>query len=90
MGELSAIIRQLMQTPLKRTPYPKGYPDDLKFDLYPGKDYVVGVLDEMIEDFTRLLFEADGEKAELVADYLNLFQDLREQRLSQLKEAGMV
>ena len=85
MGYLQSCIDYLMNYPLEETPYPKGYPEDLRFDHYPGQDFVVGLCDETISDFmVSLTKQKNPEARELIKDYIKLFKDIRQKRLAKL------
>lgn len=82
---LSDIVDFLSNYPLKETPYPKGYPEDLKFDLYPGQDFVIGFCDEAIEAFTRSYAETKNKDArELCANFAQLFEQIKDKRQKKL------
>lgn len=82
---INELFRYLMDYPVTEEPYPPGYPEDLMFEHYPGKDFVVGVCDENIETLVRGLSKAkDPDHRQLIKDYLGLFRDLKAYRLRKL------
>jgi hypothetical protein len=85
MASLKNCFEFLLNYPVKETPYPKGYPDDLRFDHYPGKDFVVGVCDENIELLMQgLMTQKNPQARELIKDYIELYKQIRLRRQKQL------
>ena len=81
MGDLTDIFNYLINYPLKETPYPDNYPDELRYDPYPGKDLVIGMCDEAIDNFLKVTNPATRQ---LACDYAKLFKGIRKRRLGLL------
>ena len=85
---LSQIVKSLRSHPLKPLPYPDGYPEDLKFDLYPGKDYVVGVCEEEVGRGMRLVATSKNKTVKSMAQmHVDLFKDILKERQKKLLTA---
>jgi len=88
MEGISETIKFLTEYPIKETPYPPGFPEDLIFDHYPGKDFVIGVCDETIEG--ALSDYADTKKQAIkdaLKEWIKLLKVVRENRVKKLAEA---
>ena len=88
--EYGKLIRELADWPLEETPYPEHYPEDLKYDPFPGKDFVVGLCDEQIEILVNGAQEAKGETRDLLLKYADLFEMIKTQRVVKLKTVNLV
>lgn len=89
--EIAEIFEFLTNYPLKPEPYPEHYPEDLQFDLYPGKDFVVGFCEEAIDEFSSNAPKAKSkEMRNLMLSYVGLFKTLMAKRLLKLKNVSML
>lgn len=85
MEGISEAIDFLINYPIEEKEYPKGYPEDLKFDPYPGKDYVIGVCDETIEEALQLYAVSKKEASkEALKLWIGLLREVREHRKRKL------
>lgn len=82
MEELESVLKFLMDYPLEEKPYPPGYPEDLKFEEYPGKDFVIGLCDECIDTSIQLYPEAKSK--EIMREWIKLLKTVREIRIKKL------
>lgn len=86
---ISDVVKFLLDYPIEDQPYPDHYPDDLIFEHYPGKDYVVGFCDEAIDDFYKArLKQKDPAMRELILGYVDVFKRIRDRRLKLLGKSG--
>ena len=86
MEELHETLKFLIEYPTEEMPYPEGYPEDLKIDPYPGKDFVIGVCDEAIENALSLYSTSKNKEAlKIWAKCLKL---VREYRVKLLADKG--
>lgn len=78
MEELHETLKFLIEYPTEEKPYPPGYPEDLKMDPYPGKDFVIGVCDEAIEKALKLYPASKNKDAmKIWTKCLKLVRDYR-------------
>ena len=79
-------VNFLREYPVKKSEYPEDYPEALKFDMYPGKDFVIGMCEETIEKATEKLFDPKVEKAnkKLLQKHISLFKQLIDERNEKL------
>jgi hypothetical protein len=85
---LSEIVHYLMEYPVKEPPYPKGYPEDLQFEPYPGTDFVIGACDEQIDTIMKMLMgEKSQPKRELYQSALDMWQALRHYRVKKISHS---
>jgi hypothetical protein len=86
INQLEKIIEFLMDYPLKEEPYPEHYPEDLKMDLYPGKDFVVGFCEEAIDNFLAGAPKAQSkEMKRMMREVADLFRRVLEIRQKKLQ-----
>jgi hypothetical protein len=88
--EYSKLIEQLIDWPLENAPYPEGYPDELKYDPYPGKDFVVGVCEEQIEILVDGAQNSKGDKRDVLLKFADLFEKIKLRRQHNLSTLGLV
>lgn len=83
MEELHETLKFLIEYPTEEMPYPDNYPEDLKYDPYPGKDFVIGVCDEAIEKALQLYPASKHKDAmKIWTKCLKLVRDYRVKLLS--------
>lgn len=87
-SKLNEIVHYLMEYPVKEEPYPPHYPEELQFEVYPGKDFVIGACEEQIDTIMKMLVkEKSRAKIELYQSALDMWQALRGYRVKKLKAA---
>jgi hypothetical protein len=84
MGEISEVVHFLLDYPIKTEPYPENYPEDLIYDPYPGKDFVIGFCDDAVEQFVRIA-GSRKEIEELAIGFADIFKEVRRRRLVKLQ-----
>ena len=66
-----------------------GAPDWLKEEDYPGRDFVIGMCEEQIENFTKIAMTHKNEyKRKLAKGYADIFIKVLEDREKKLSQYG--
>ena len=75
----------LKSYPLEKKVWSEGTPDWLTEEMYPGKDFVVGMCEEQIESFTKTYSKAEVKEAKDIARLcIDEFKKVLKERLEKL------
>ena len=85
LGQLANIVEFLLDYPVEKHKYPDGYPEDLMGDVFPGKDYVIGMCDEAIDSYMDLLISTkDAILRDIARMGIEIFKGVKLDRLKKL------
>jgi hypothetical protein len=83
--KLVEIVEWLRDYPLKEEPYPEGYPDDLKYDPYPGRDFVLAICEEQMAEMLKIsVGHKDKEIRKLAQGIAEVFREVYKDRKKKL------
>ena len=83
LAEYKKLINWLLDYPVKKTQYSRLMPDELQYDVFPGKDFVVGCCDENIEALVAGLSKPNRDQC---AHYIGIFKQIKKRRLQMLAD----
>ena len=87
-GQLTEIVDFLLDYPVERRPYPKHFPEELMGEVFPGKDYVIGMCDEAIDNYMDTIIETKNPIIRDIASMgVDIFKDVKLKRLKKLHES---
>jgi hypothetical protein len=85
---LRDIVKFLMEYPAIEEPPPPGFPPELCEPIYPGKDYVIGMCDEAIEQITKDFPTAPKANRPVMQSAIDMWNAMKEYRYRKLASAN--